>query len=249
MSFATQPVRPPTERPFLRPRTLPQQIADHLGMAILKGDYADGERIGEQEVAERYGVSRGPVREAIRLLETRGIVRLEPRRGATAVGISLDAVADLFNTRAALLGMAGRCFTRCGGPDAVEQFAQRLAHLRSIAPLGASDAIEFAHATGRAGAAIYNHCGNATLVRLLREQGEASLWSFIWREWPADYANAERRAACIDDYTATEAAARNGDEAEAEARLRKVIFESRDAVLKALSQTRGGSVDPGKLLR
>jgi DNA-binding GntR family transcriptional regulator len=247
-SLAVEAPRP-AERRFVRPRTLPEQIADHLGMAIVRGEYRDGERVGEQEVAEAYGVSRGPVREAIRMLASRGIVRLEPRRGATAIAISLDMVADLFNVRAALFGLAGRCFTRSAGQAEFERLAERLARLRQIIATDASDPIEFAHAVGSVGAAFYNQCGNPTLVHLLHEQGQTSPWGFIWREGPLDYTTIERRAACVEHYTTSEAAARNGDEARAETHLRKIVLESRDAVLTSLAATRGGMVDPSKLLR
>ena len=56
--------------------TLPQQIADHLGHRIMNGDYAPGARLKEEELAESYAVSRGPVREAFRLLERRGFVEI-----------------------------------------------------------------------------------------------------------------------------------------------------------------------------
>ncbi len=236
-------------RPSQRPRTIPEQIADQLGMAILRGDYREGERIGEQEMADLYGVSRGPVREAIRVLQTRGMVAFEPRRGTFAIGISLDLIADLFNTRAALLGMAGRCFTRAAPPRGLEQMTERLARLRAMASLEDVDPTEFTQEVGRVGASIYDHCGNATLTRMLREQGETSLWGFIWRERPLDYFTPDRRASCIADYAAIETAARSGDETEAEARLRHIIFESRDSVLKTLVEARGGSVDPSKVLR
>src|SRR5437870_2058546 len=61
-----------------RARTIPEQIADHLGGAIVAGDYRSGERVREQEIAGLYGVSRGPVREAIRALERRGLVEFFP---------------------------------------------------------------------------------------------------------------------------------------------------------------------------
>src|SRR6187399_161826 len=78
-----------------RARTIPEQIANHVAVAIVNGEYRDGERIREQELAEMYGVSRGPVREAIRTLETHGLVILYPRRGAYVVGISLDVIVDV----------------------------------------------------------------------------------------------------------------------------------------------------------
>ena len=51
--------------------TLPQQIADHLGHRIMTGELGPGSRLKEEEFAELYDVSRGPIREAFRLLERR----------------------------------------------------------------------------------------------------------------------------------------------------------------------------------
>src|SRR4249919_1356694 len=81
----------------LRTRTLPEQIADHLAAAILKGDYRDGEHIPEQKIASMFGVSHGPVRESIRALSKRGLIEFRPRRGAFVIEVTLDAIADLFN--------------------------------------------------------------------------------------------------------------------------------------------------------
>ena len=218
-------------------------------MAILRGEYRDGERIGEQEVAKLYGVSRGPVRDALRILQSRSIVTLEPRRGACAIGVSLDMVADLFNARAALLGMAARCFARLADAQPLAQFSERLAHLREMAPMAISDPIEFAQKVGRANRLIYDHCGNAILTRMLREQGATSLWGFIWREQPLDYFTPERRASCINDLTAIETAVYRKDEAEAEACQRKLLLDSRDTVLQTLAEMRGGKIDPTKMVR
>lgn len=240
--------RAPARRRVDRPRTISEQIADHLGMAILQGEYAAGERIREQEMAELYGVSRGPVREAIRVLQTRGMVAFEPRRGAFAIGVSLDLIADLFNARAALLGMAGRCFVRAAPREASAALEQRGERLRALAPMEEADPVEFAQAVGRMGAVFYNHCGNASLTRMLREQGNNSLWSFIWRERPLDYFTPARRLSCIEDYAGAEIAARSGEEAEAERRLRHLLFESRDTVLRTLAELRGGTVDPCKII-
>src|SRR5450756_1157382 len=87
--------RKPTSEPRrrgARTRTIPEQIADHVSHAIINGEYRGGERIREQELATLYGVSRGPVREAIRALQERGLVNFFPRRGAYVVDITLDTI-------------------------------------------------------------------------------------------------------------------------------------------------------------
>ena len=69
------------ERKFA-PRTIPDQVAEELGAEIVAGRRKAGDRLVELDLARDFGVSRGPIREAIRILERRRLVDLLPRRGA-----------------------------------------------------------------------------------------------------------------------------------------------------------------------
>lgn len=82
--------------------SLPEQIAARLGDRIVTGVIAPGARIIEQEVALEFRASRGPVREALRILEREGLARIDPRRGARASLLSRQDVDDLFEIRAHL---------------------------------------------------------------------------------------------------------------------------------------------------
>ena len=62
--------------------TLAEQIAERISLSIATGDYAPGDRIREEAIAEQLEVSRGPVREALRILERDAVVRIQPHRGA-----------------------------------------------------------------------------------------------------------------------------------------------------------------------
>lgn len=61
-------------------KTLRQEVADEIRRKILKGEFKAGERIKEHEMAQMLGVSRGPVREALRQLEQEGLVRVRAKR-------------------------------------------------------------------------------------------------------------------------------------------------------------------------
>lgn len=233
-----------------RTRTIPEQIADHLGIAILNGEYRGGERVSEQEVASLYGVSRGPVREAIRALEKRGLVELFPRRGAYVVDITLDAIADIFNIRAVLLGLAARNLAL--RPEAGEPIAELVGHAAGLQPLAAAedtDPVAFALAVGRTGGVMYRHCGNAHLIRMLRQQNQGSLWGLIWRERPLDFLTIKRRSEAARDWLAIAMAIRTGDGSAAERLVRKALFDSRDGALERLRAVRGEAVNPSKFIR
>ena len=80
-------------------QTLPEQIAELIFTSIANGEYEPGERIREEALAEQFEVSRGPVREALRILEKDSVVRILPNRGAHVTQLSIKEVADIFEIR------------------------------------------------------------------------------------------------------------------------------------------------------
>jgi DNA-binding GntR family transcriptional regulator len=88
--------------------TLPEQIAEQLARDIVSQDIAPGQRLKELELSSRFDASRAPIREALRLLELRGLVQIESRRGVTVTQLSAAEVDDLYEIRASLLALAAR---------------------------------------------------------------------------------------------------------------------------------------------
>ena len=87
-------------------RPLREIVYEELKRQILVGEIAPGTRMMEVELAEEMGVSRTPIREAIRKLEKEGLVTIEPRRGAYASEISVKDMVDVLEVRQDLEGMA-----------------------------------------------------------------------------------------------------------------------------------------------
>lgn len=93
------------EAPELRNRrTSSDYIADALREAINGGQLEDGAVLNQVELAEHFGVSRVPVREAIRRLEAEGLVEAAAHRRAVVRGLSLDRIAEVYELRALLEG-------------------------------------------------------------------------------------------------------------------------------------------------
>ena len=84
---------------------LRDQVLAELRQRIVDGDYPPGERLTEDRLAADFGVSRNPVREALRIVEADGLVTLLPRRGAVVATPDASTIADLQcrNPRAAAL--------------------------------------------------------------------------------------------------------------------------------------------------
>lgn len=81
-------------------------VADALREAIVEGRLAPGERIKEVPLAARMGVSRGPIRDALRLLSEQGLVEIRPNRGAVVPAIRAADVLEVYAMRAALGALA-----------------------------------------------------------------------------------------------------------------------------------------------
>ena len=88
--------------------TLPLQIADRITTSIVEECLKPGERLKEVEIASAFNVSRATIREALRLLESRGLVSIIPQRGAFVTTLSREELEELFDIRIVLLGLASR---------------------------------------------------------------------------------------------------------------------------------------------
>jgi len=90
----------------LRDVSLPEQVANAIRHAILSGNLAPGDKVVEEQLAEGLGVSRVPIREAIRQLQQQGILDVRPRRGAYVRELSAEVAEDTLWVRTALHTLA-----------------------------------------------------------------------------------------------------------------------------------------------
>jgi len=88
-------------------QALHHEVADRLRDLILKGELVPGERLNERALSDRFGISRTPLREAIKVLSTGGLVELLPNRGAIVTRLTRTQAEDLFQVMGALEGLAG----------------------------------------------------------------------------------------------------------------------------------------------
>lgn len=86
----------------LKHRTLSAAIAERVRQDILSGQHLSGMQLRQDALAQTYGVSRIPVREALFQLEAEGLVRIVPHKGAVVTTLSLDEINDVFDLRALL---------------------------------------------------------------------------------------------------------------------------------------------------
>src|SRR5947209_10797712 len=99
LSSPPSPARRPGVVPIQR-QTIASMTVEALRERILRGDLPEGEPLRQDALADELGVSRIPVREALRQLEAEGLVTFSPHRGAVVSSLSLEEISELFELRA-----------------------------------------------------------------------------------------------------------------------------------------------------
>jgi DNA-binding GntR family transcriptional regulator len=96
------------KNPMEKHLTLREKIVENIRDAIVSGSLKAGSRVSEPELAERYGISRTPIREAFRQLESEGYLTVIPRRGAVVVEFSPKDVEEFYAIKSIMEGYAAR---------------------------------------------------------------------------------------------------------------------------------------------
>ena len=94
--------------PINQNKTLSEQVFNTLKEAIISGELAQGSKITEDDLAKKYGISRGPLREAIRKLESLRLLVRIPHAGTRVVTLTLQMIEEIYIVREALEGMSAR---------------------------------------------------------------------------------------------------------------------------------------------
>jgi DNA-binding GntR family transcriptional regulator len=209
--------------------SLPEQIAARLSERIVAGAYEPGQRILEQALAAEFGVSRGPVREALRILERDGLVTILPRRGALVTALTIDEVREIFDVRAMLHGLRDRLIAEDPARQRVlallEQQVAQLARFARDARRG-HDYVETVWTLNRI---LTQACPNARLRTILDSLARQTL-----RYSQLGLATPERRRESVQHWQKLVEAIRKGDGARAERIARDRVTASRDAAIRAL---------------
>ncbi len=127
------PDHSPSEMPLQR-ETLAHQVVERLREAILSGEYPLGAALSEAEIARRYGISRGPVREAVQRLIQEGLLTSEPHRGVRVPDLNDGDLIDIYRARRAIEGAAlSAVLAKARGAALAEELEATLAEMRGAA--------------------------------------------------------------------------------------------------------------------
>ena len=146
-------------------------VFNTLRGAILRGDLKPGQRLMEIQLANQLGVSRTPVREAIRKLELEGLVKMVPRKGAEVAQISEKHLKDVLEVRSALEELAGELACERMTAEELEQLKE--INRRFMEVIGSDDITAIANVDESFNMVIYGATRNERLTQMvnaLREQ-------------------------------------------------------------------------------
>ncbi|HIV42053.1 MAG TPA: GntR family transcriptional regulator [Candidatus Mediterraneibacter guildfordensis] len=145
-------------------------VFNTLRRAILRGELKPGERLMEIQLANKLGVSRTPIREAIRKLELEGLVLMVPRKGAEVAEITEKNLRDVLEVRCALEELAVQLACDRIDPERMQQLLDAAAHFRDI--LGTADITELGEADEAFHDVIFQATDNRRLIQLLNNLRE-----------------------------------------------------------------------------
>ena len=96
------------QQTLLSPSTLADSVFNQLRIAIVKGELPPGSKVNEPQLSKQYGISRGPLREAIRRLEGCKLVEITPNIGAKVASLNIRQIIEIYEIRESLEGLACR---------------------------------------------------------------------------------------------------------------------------------------------
>jgi DNA-binding GntR family transcriptional regulator len=149
--------------PILRP-SLHDQLRERLRTLIIEGELAPESRIDEKALCERFGVSRTPLREVLKVLATEGLVTLLPNRGARVAGFDMDDLTEAFPVMGALEALAGRIAAANATQDEIDGI--EALHNAMVIAYGERDLRRYFDLNQRIHAAILSCTRNNTLAQL-----------------------------------------------------------------------------------
>jgi DNA-binding GntR family transcriptional regulator len=204
---------------------LHHQVADRIRAAILEGEIQPGEWLRQEQLAQEYGVSQMPVREALKELAAEGLVEHLPYRGARVIAFSAEDVADLYAHRSFLEGRAARAAASRITPAELAELKRLQAQMKeNLAP---EYLAEYRQLNRHFHQLIFSASRRAYLGRTLNQMW-AAFPNMLWSNFAqtAEKPLPQRDASDPGEHDAIIAALEKGDGAEAERLMQQHILSA-----------------------
>ena len=204
-------------------------VFNTLRQAILRGELKPGERLMEIQLANKLGVSRTPIREAIRKLELEGLVLMIPRKGAEVAEITEKNMRDVLEVRKALEELAVQLACEKITDEEIEEMKKAAEEFKMI--LKSKDITEIAEADVRFHDIIYMATDNQKLILLLNNLREQ-----MYRYRVEYLKDVESRKTLVEEHYAVYRALKARNQQQAVKDICIHIVNQQNAILRSLEQ-------------
>lgn len=209
----------------IAPTALYQEVAERLRQRIFAHELKPGDWIDEKKLAEQYGISRTPLREALKVLASEGLVDLKPRRGCYVIEISRQDIDDIFPLMAMLEGRCARDAVRRAKAGDIEALNDIHERLESAARDGRIDA--FFEANQEFHRRIQELAGNRWLLSVIQDLRKVLKLSRLH-----SLSLEGRLQQSLEEHRAIMTAIERGDAALAEKLMHDHLLSGREALAK-----------------
>jgi DNA-binding GntR family transcriptional regulator len=213
---------------------LRRQVLDELRQSIIAGRLAPGARLVERELTAMMGVSRTVVREALRQLESEGLISIIPNKGPVVRELTLEEAKDIYSIRAVLEGLAARRFVENASDNQIEKLQQAL-NATAEAYQGTDPALVM-EAKNRFYDELFEGAGSETLSSLISiVHGRIWRWRALGLSHP--HRSAERSNESVTGLRAVLDAIRGRDASLAEQRMRDEVTRAASEVMRLIADS------------
>jgi DNA-binding GntR family transcriptional regulator len=223
-------------KPIERHQTLREKILETIRDAILKGSLRPGERVSEPELAERFGISRTPIREAFRQLESEGYLEVIPRKGAVVASLSERDVIEFYAIKSILEGHAARIAAERMTERDLERLETINAKLQEIAAGG--DIKGFFRVHNEFHELFIKASGNDKLIELINQ-----LVLKFNRLRLASLAQPGRMDISVQEHRKIIEAFRRHDGEQADSLVRRTATIGAEVLIQSLAQEQGRKIE------
>lgn len=211
--------------------SLGEQVFEELEAGILNGKIKPGEALVEMKLSAELGVSRTPIREAIRMLEQKGLVEVVPHRGAVVLGVNAKDLEDIYTIRMYVEGLAARWAAENITGEQLKDLAE-IVDLQEFYQMKQS-AMKINDLDSRFHERIYQYSGSRTLRHTLSELHHMIHW---FRE--LSFASEGRAEKAIEEHRQILEAIAKRDCDQAEQLMTRHIENAKENLLKIVAEDR-----------
>ncbi len=207
--------------------SLSDKVFEVLEQQILNGTYSVGDQLVEQKISQELGVSRTPVREALRQLELDNLVTTISNKGTFVVGISTDDIKDIYTIRIAIEGISAMWAAERISPEQIKEL-ETLVELQEFYS-SKNDILQIVQLDTKFHEIIYDVSGSRTLKNTLK-----SFHTHVKRARESSFLSAGRTHSAVEEHREIFEAISAHDGEKAKELMERHIKNARDNILNLL---------------